>query len=329
MAWKTIGNPQRLTDAPATPDMDALTCWVARLMPLTEAEPGRVIHVVLCNRSGEEKDATYSGTSTVLRFKDGEVHAYAILGGSENGLLVVDTSKDPSDPKAGGFKLWPRPEEYKGWEEQVGEFSYGAGRPPTEVRSQQTPYGECSSAQEYLAKCTPDDEGTLSKKDAMLQRRDRCLNMPPQSVVATKKQARPKLLIPDSPSEPLREMSTGECRAGVSAVPRTNSTTRGVRSPTASTPYPHGSHNHWPSSHRHWRITPRTTTAVVPATPMTAFEDPTTAISASPQCWNGQWSSSTPGSGSLYSAGQSASVGTTVAYSNSSTGRDPEEFERS
>ncbi len=59
MAWKTIEKPRKLTRAPGKPDMDALTCWVARLMPLTEAEPGREILVALCNQSGFENDIMY------------------------------------------------------------------------------------------------------------------------------------------------------------------------------------------------------------------------------------------------------------------------------
>ncbi|OAA75770.1 hypothetical protein LEL_07758 [Akanthomyces lecanii RCEF 1005] len=227
MAWKTIEKPRKLTRAPGKPDMDALTCWVARLMPLTEAEPGREILVALCNRIGFENDVMYSSTSTVLRFKDGDVHAYDILGGYEDGLLVVDTSKDPNDPDDGGFRLWPRPEENTSETEQVDEFSDGAGWPQREARSQETPCGGCNFAQNHLAKCTSHDKGSFCKDDASLEGRDYPLNVPPQPAAATKKPPRPKLLVPKSPSEPPQEIPAGKCRARVAAVQNPSASTSG------------------------------------------------------------------------------------------------------
>jgi hypothetical protein len=77
------------------PDIDTLSCWVARLEPLIRAKDKGEIIVVLANRCGTEGEAIYAGTSCVLGIEDGEVKVYGILGRGERELLIVDTEQLP------------------------------------------------------------------------------------------------------------------------------------------------------------------------------------------------------------------------------------------
>ncbi len=318
MAWKTVEDTWKLSTQPERPDVEALTCWIARLMPLIDRKLKREITIVLCNRSGLENGVMYAGTSAVLRIQDGEVHAYGIMGGYEDGLLVVDTSEDIS---AKGVKLWPRPEEVVCKGEQDTEFSSDAER-------QAAFYGGVEAAQENLAKYTLCEEDILYKQNAFQTGNMSLLAVSPGPAVAAKKQTRPKLFIPKSPSEPPREILVSEYRARAAALPQLNASNTTVRSPTASTPYPNGSHRHWRSHHTSKRYAPRTFRPLASATPMTPFEDPTTAISPSPQCRDTHWSPFTPDGGSPYSTGQSSEADTMASDFQSPSGRHFRGFER-
>lgn len=50
---------------------------------------------MFANRTGNEDEATYAGTSAVLGIHAGEVKVYGILGRGEKELLIVDTNKRP------------------------------------------------------------------------------------------------------------------------------------------------------------------------------------------------------------------------------------------
>ncbi|KAJ4167849.1 hypothetical protein NW754_011665 [Fusarium falciforme] len=107
MAWMTREEPRRFTRMPNEPDMETLTYWVTRLEPLIRSENQDEIIVVFCNRSGNEEEALYAGTSAVIGIQDGEVKVYGLLGRGEKELLVVDTNNSPYAklvyrPEAGG-----------------------------------------------------------------------------------------------------------------------------------------------------------------------------------------------------------------------------------
>lgn len=104
MAWSTQEDARMFSRMPAEPDMDTLTYWVQRLEPLIRAENDEETIVVFCNRTGQEGNAVYAGTSTVLSIKQGEVSVYGILGRGVKDVLVVDTDAPPF------AKLLHRPE---------------------------------------------------------------------------------------------------------------------------------------------------------------------------------------------------------------------------
>ena len=117
MAWLTRLLPQELEIEPDKPDMETVAYWTERFFPFIESAPREEIIVVFANRCGTEgnvRDSThvengevveegdrvcYAGSSCVMRFQDGGIRMFdkgdgvAILGKSEEGLLVVDTSQ--------------------------------------------------------------------------------------------------------------------------------------------------------------------------------------------------------------------------------------------
>lgn len=92
MAWITREDSRRFSRKPNEPDMDSLTYWVTRLEPLIRSESHDEIIVVFCNRTGNEDEVTYCGTSAVIGIQDGEVKVYGLLGRGEKELLIVDTN---------------------------------------------------------------------------------------------------------------------------------------------------------------------------------------------------------------------------------------------
>src|SRR3569833_303708 len=95
MAWLTREDSRLFSQTPQEPDMETLTYWVQRLEPLIRAEKKGEIIVIFCNRTGNEDDVFYAGTSAVLGIKEGEVNVYGLLGRGVKELLVVDTDAIP------------------------------------------------------------------------------------------------------------------------------------------------------------------------------------------------------------------------------------------
>jgi hypothetical protein len=95
MSWLTRKEPRDFSRTLGEPDMETLTYWVQRLEPLVRAELERETIVVFCNRSGQEEDALYAGTSAVIGIKEGEVSVYGLAGRGTKEFLFVDTSKAP------------------------------------------------------------------------------------------------------------------------------------------------------------------------------------------------------------------------------------------
>ena len=95
MAWNSLTDPIEFHQHPEEPDMETITYWLTRLMPLIDVNDKDEVIVVFANRTGWEDSATYVGTSTVVGIQDGEIRVYGMLGRGEKKLLVVDTNKPP------------------------------------------------------------------------------------------------------------------------------------------------------------------------------------------------------------------------------------------
>lgn len=71
------------------PSESTFTYWIQRLHPLINDAKTRT--VVVCNRTGQEDDAIYAGTSCVFRIGKGEVVVLGLLGRKEE-ILEVNVS---------------------------------------------------------------------------------------------------------------------------------------------------------------------------------------------------------------------------------------------
>ncbi|PMB68758.1 hypothetical protein BM221_005340 [Beauveria bassiana] len=278
MAWAKE-DPDFSSKPPYKPDEYALSCWVARLEPLVEAKRKEETLIVLCNSTGPD---TYAGTSAVLGIKDGEVLVYDYLGSSQEGLLVVDTSKNPV------HKLSPRRTEAGPNLEQDTESLTSADSPQTGPLTPDTSYRGSDTAPEFPHEYDFDVEG--AKRLALPAVRVFPTLVTVGRPATAKRQERPKLNIPKSTSETPREIPATEYIVRAAAVSDPKDSSAKVRSPEASTPYPGSRRMRFPDYGMLRRENPRIFENVTPATPTTPFEDPRTAISTSPQCWNGPWS---------------------------------------
>ncbi|ESZ90628.1 putative protein N-terminal amidase [Sclerotinia borealis F-4128] len=95
MAWLTREDQKSFGLLAKEPDMETISYWIARLEPILRADVTGEIIIVLANRCGTEREATYAGTSAVLGIKNGEVRVYGLLGRGEEELLIVDTNEHP------------------------------------------------------------------------------------------------------------------------------------------------------------------------------------------------------------------------------------------
>lgn len=112
MAWLTHVPLEEILLQPGKPTLETVMYWVQRFIPLLEASKTQgPITVVFSNRMGVEKNeisemttktgqviplgesVTYAGSSCVMRFDDGQVGIYEMLGAAQEGLLVVDTEE--------------------------------------------------------------------------------------------------------------------------------------------------------------------------------------------------------------------------------------------
>ena len=88
-----LTSPSDVPDDTMEPDMHTLAYWIARHQPLLLDD--KEVVIVCANRSGKEGDATYAGSSTVMKVGKGEVWLWRVLGKGEEGVLAVDTNKEP------------------------------------------------------------------------------------------------------------------------------------------------------------------------------------------------------------------------------------------
>lgn len=109
MAWLTRLLPQDLRDRATEPDLETLTYWVERFLPIVGSKREGGVVLVLANRCGNEPGTvagvsqgtgedgeevvSYAGSSCVLRVQDGNVQLFSILGRAEEALLIADTNE--------------------------------------------------------------------------------------------------------------------------------------------------------------------------------------------------------------------------------------------
>lgn len=102
MAWLTGLDASELAAYAEEPDLSTLSYWVGRLKPLVEAE--KEVMTVFGNRCGEEagrnpigdeEGVRYAGSSWIGKVGNGVVKIWDIMGRAEEGVLVVDTEKEP------------------------------------------------------------------------------------------------------------------------------------------------------------------------------------------------------------------------------------------
>ena len=95
MAWLTHKTSSELLESPSDPDLETLSYWIERIVPLVKNQEGEVV-VVFANRCGEEPtDARYAGTSWIGRVGFGKVKIWDTAGRAEEKLLLIDTDQDP------------------------------------------------------------------------------------------------------------------------------------------------------------------------------------------------------------------------------------------
>lgn len=94
MAFMTHQSIEDITGPGASqPDLSLLAHFFSRLKTLAEQDRDTVM--VLANRSGNEGDAIYAGTSSVVRLGRGRMDILSVMGTGDEGLLVVDTEDAP------------------------------------------------------------------------------------------------------------------------------------------------------------------------------------------------------------------------------------------
>ncbi|KAH8736354.1 hypothetical protein BGZ61DRAFT_441879 [Ilyonectria robusta] len=269
MAWMTREEPRNFTRMPNEPDMETLTYWVTRLEPLIRSDNQDEIIVVFCNRSGNEDDALYAGTSAVVGIHDGEVKVYGLLGRGEKDLLVVDTNNPPY------AKLVYRPDADGPGMEAPGILQK-EGDPDNSENKQHS--SNVSSKQNFLPPSPPLPVPSLSKQPAgdSLRRHHPpditiprepdlvtsnsartpgtdSLNIPtPSAPSPTPMAVRPRLFIPESPPilphqyPPDHPISAASLRSersiqsvkSYTSIGSTQTIRSNPRPPEESTPYP-------------------------------------------------------------------------------------------
>ncbi|KAK1504181.1 N-terminal amidase [Colletotrichum tamarilloi] len=313
MAWMTREDGRLFSRMPNEPDMDTLTYWVTRLEPLIRAENDEEIIVVFCNRTGNEDDAVYAGTSAVIGIQGGEVKIYGLLGRGEKELLVIDTNNapyaklvyrpEPERPSAvhselqqsGNSPSTPASNASKGTKQGFSSHT------PTQPTSPPTKPPSVSTSSYQSPKRLPASKQTKSPPARIqipptdssagahfrgISAKSTESNLPtPTAPSPTPMAIRPKLIIPQSP--PLEPWQSG------SPVPQSSQSVRSVQSvlsnqsvasnprpPEDSTPYPHSGAplSGYPTSNRavdkNLKIYGGSVSITqMPFTPITPFDD--------------------------------------------------------
>jgi protein N-terminal amidase len=119
MAWLTLLSEDELRGQPDEPDLQTVAYWLMRLEPLSRGHGGQdrkepahggmrtpdeedksttndeggegEFIVVFANRSGEESEARYAGSSAIVGISKKGVRCWEMLGRGEEGLCIADT----------------------------------------------------------------------------------------------------------------------------------------------------------------------------------------------------------------------------------------------
>ena len=95
MAWLTHKTCTELVESSADPDLETLSYWMERIVPLVNNKERKVI-VVFANRCGQEPlDARYAGSSWIGLVGFGKVDIWDIAGRAQETVLCIDTDQDP------------------------------------------------------------------------------------------------------------------------------------------------------------------------------------------------------------------------------------------
>lgn len=113
-AWLTRLSPAELLDSSGDEDIDTISYWINRFTPLVENESGtEEIVVVFANRCGLEPGTIvsadlvpptlfngqpvvgYAGSSCAMRFANGTIDIWDMLGRAEETVLLIDTEAPP------------------------------------------------------------------------------------------------------------------------------------------------------------------------------------------------------------------------------------------
>jgi protein N-terminal amidase len=98
-----------LLETATQPDLETLSYWLERFVPVVQSEREGGTVLVMANRCGTEPGMVagvsqgvddeghevvgYAGTSCVMMVEQGEVRIFDILGKAEERLLKIDTSE--------------------------------------------------------------------------------------------------------------------------------------------------------------------------------------------------------------------------------------------
>lgn len=111
MAWLTHLAVEDLTEQTMVPDTHTVGYWAERMRPLMDSTTGanEEVIIVCANRVGLEGtcprigDVKYAGSSCVFSMRKGQdVRIWDIFGRAQEGVLLVDTTRQP------GFMIAPR-----------------------------------------------------------------------------------------------------------------------------------------------------------------------------------------------------------------------------
>ena len=73
-------------------EYNMINYWALRLSPLIDASKsnGRIVNVIICNRTGKEGETVFGGTSCILQIKEGRIHLLGSLPCNQDGILSID-----------------------------------------------------------------------------------------------------------------------------------------------------------------------------------------------------------------------------------------------
>lgn len=90
MAWLTRLSLDELVDNSRQPDTNCITYWIERFSPILNSQSQRPTTIICANRCGNEGEALYAGSSTIMSMQDGKVIICGVLGRNEEKCLITN-----------------------------------------------------------------------------------------------------------------------------------------------------------------------------------------------------------------------------------------------